>query len=88
MFRSDCLVFLSELTSQMRKRFPFEEDSIIAMLHSMDPKEATNNNRHLKSIIKLALNFASLVSERQRDDLQEEWIAIVWAKETVHPMLS
>ena len=31
--RSDCLGFLSKLTSQTRKRFPFESDSIIALLN-------------------------------------------------------
>lgn len=57
-------------------------------MHNMEPKETTCTERQMKSIIKLALNFPSLVSEHQLDDLQEEWRALIWAKETVHPMLS
>ena len=31
-FRHDCQKFLVELCAQIRKRFPFEEDSVLAML--------------------------------------------------------
>ncbi|XP_064113624.1 uncharacterized protein LOC135220307 [Macrobrachium nipponense] len=58
------------------------------MLHNKEPKETTGTEKQPKSIIKLALNFPSLVSEHQLDDLQEEWRALIRAKETVHPMIA
>lgn len=58
------------------------------MLHCMHPREATSPERQMKSIIKLALKFLSLVAEHQLDDLQEEWRALSWAKELLYSVLS
>ena len=87
-FRSDCLQFLTVLCCQIRKRFPFKEDGVIAMLCNTDPNVAVSCNRQLNSIIRLARHFPSLVSEDQYDKLQDEWEAIINAKETIEPMLT
>lgn len=87
-FRSDCLMFLSQLASEIRKRFPLHKDGVIAMMQNMDPNEATNTHRQLKSIIKLAMQFPSLVSEDEFDDLQDEWRALPYAKEILSPMMT
>lgn len=71
-FRSDCLLFLLQLASEICKRFLLKEDGVVAMIQSMDANVATNTNRKLKAIINLAMEFPSLVPGDQYDDLQDE----------------
>lgn len=83
MFRFDCKNFLVELCLQMKKRFPFEESSIIAMLKAMNPAEALSTDRNLKSIGKLAVHFPTLIKEEELDALQDQWRDLLYAKETL-----
>lgn len=39
-FRQDCQKFLVELCVQMQKRFPFDEENVLAFLSVLDPKVA------------------------------------------------
>ncbi|XP_068207490.1 uncharacterized protein [Palaemon carinicauda] len=82
-FRNDCKRFLVELCSQMKKRFNFKEDSILAMLSIMDPKEALSPQRGIKSIGKLAVNFPNLVKEEDLDELQDQWKDLLQFKESL-----
>ena len=70
-FRQDCLKFMIELCVQIRKRFPEEEENILALLNIMDPKEALFPERHMKSISKLAVHFPNIIEEL--DELQDQW---------------
>ena len=76
------------MSHSLRKRFPLEEDSFIAMFHSMEPQEATSPERKLKSIIKLAVNLFPFLGVLSISLMNEEWGALTWAKETVHHMLT
>lgn len=73
LFRVHCKQFLVELCLQIKKRFPFAKDSIIAMLKAMNPTEALSNTRSLQSLTKLAIHFPTLVNEKDLDILQEQW---------------
>ena len=55
-FRQDCRVFLIQLCSQMKKRFPFQSDGVLAMLSALNPKEALSTDRSLTSIIQHAVH--------------------------------
>lgn len=68
-FRRDCQKFLVELCAQMRKRFIFDEDGILAMLRVLDPKEALSPKRSLLSIPKLAVHFPTVIKEEDLDRL-------------------
>lgn len=65
-------MFLSQLASEIHKRFPLQEYDIIAMMQIMKSNEATNAHRQLKSFIKLAMQFPSLVYKDEFDNLQDE----------------
>ena len=82
-FRLDCLAFLVELCQQMKKRFPFQDDSVLAQLCILDPKVATSTERQVKSIAYLAVKFPSLVEEEHLDELQDQWRALLYAKEAL-----
>lgn len=82
-FKRDCRAFLIELCNQMRKRFPFESDSVLAMISCLDPKEACSTNRSLTNITKLAMNFPMLVPEDDFDTLEEQWRAILYASDSL-----
>ncbi|KAK3885503.1 hypothetical protein Pcinc_010244 [Petrolisthes cinctipes] len=70
----------------MRKRFSFEEDSILAMLKALEPKEALSPQRSLQCIIKLAVKFPTLIMEEDLDDLQDEWKNLLHFKESLKNM--
>ena len=72
-FKSDCLKFLVELCNQIRKRFPFGEDGVIAKLKVLDPKIAHDLTQSPSSIISLAVHFPSIVPEHALNDLDDEW---------------
>ncbi|XP_068211680.1 uncharacterized protein [Palaemon carinicauda] len=82
-FRNDCKRFLVELCTQMKKRFNFKEDSILAMLSIMDPKKALSPQRGIKSIGKLAVNFPNLVKKEDLDELQDQWKDLLQFKESL-----
>lgn len=71
-FRSDCQRFLVELCVQMQKRFPFDEQSVLALLKILDPKVALSPQGRIGVIPKLAVHFPTLIKE-ELDSLQEQW---------------
>lgn len=79
-FRSDCKVFLSELCGQIRKRFTFEKQSILALLRALEPSEALSPQRNMKSISKLAVHFPMLVKEEDLDQLHDQWRDLLYTK--------
>ncbi|XP_076054955.1 uncharacterized protein LOC143033422 [Oratosquilla oratoria] len=83
LFRYDCKQFLIELCMQMKKRFPFEENSLIAMLKVVEPAEALSTKRDLKSLGKLAVHFPTLIKEDELDLLQEQWRDLLYARDTL-----
>lgn len=72
-FKNDCLKFLIELCMQIRKRFPLNDDGIIASLNILDPAVARDRTRSPSSIFHLAMQFPRLVSEDKLDLLDDEW---------------
>lgn len=60
-FKTYCLKFLVELSNQIRKRFNFSEDGVIAKLNVSDPKVAHAHNTSPTSSIPLAIHFPSVV---------------------------
>ncbi|KAK3888410.1 hypothetical protein Pcinc_007538 [Petrolisthes cinctipes] len=79
-FLFDCRKFLVELCQQMRKRFTFEEESVLALLRVLDPKVAQSPQRNL-TLAKLAYHFPMLVNEDNLDKLQDQWNDLLYAKE-------
>lgn len=82
-FLLDCQNFLVKLCSQMKKRFPFEEDCILANLRVTDPLEAMNPQRSVKSIARLASYFPRLVKEDDLDVLEDQWQDLLYSKESL-----
>lgn len=70
-FKSDCLKFMVELCAQITKRFPFDENNIIAQMKVLDPQASPDDSP--KSIIPLAVKFPSVVSTDTLNDLDDEW---------------
>ena len=85
-FRKDCLAFLVELCSQIKRRFPFQGDSVLCMLSCLNPQEALSTNRALTCISKLAMHFPQLVPEDQLDELEDQWRGILYAKNSTVQM--
>lgn len=85
-FLLDCQKFLVELCKQIKKRFPLAEDCVLAKLQVIEPKEALNPNRRVKSIVKLAIHFPTLVMEEDYDDLENQWQDLLTAKESLRDM--
>ena len=81
-FLIDCRNFLVELCLQMKKRFPFEEDSVIALMKNIDPKVAVSPHRSTY-ITSLAVHFPMVVKEEELDTLEDEWQNLIYSKETV-----
>ena len=71
-FRNDCLKFLIELCVQIKQRFPFNNDNIIAKLKVLDPNIAHSKNS-LMSISSLATQFKTLIPENKLNDLDDEY---------------
>lgn len=85
-FLLDCQKFLVELCKQIKKRFPLAEDCVLAKLQVIEPKQALNPNRRVKSIVKLAIHFPTLVMEEDYDDLENQWQDLLTAKESLRDM--
>lgn len=60
-----------------------EDDSILAMMSCLDPKEALSTSRSMTSITKLAMNFPGLVTEDDLDPLEERWRTIPYATDSL-----
>jgi hypothetical protein len=69
-FRTDVLSFLIELCIQIRRRFPLEQNSVLAQMQLLDPKQALESNK--PSIITLAVKFPTIVSEDHLDRLSDQ----------------
>ena len=52
-FKSDCLNVLVRLASEIKKRFNFEDESIVAQLRILDPKVASDPSMAKTSYFKL-----------------------------------
>ena len=81
-FLIDCRNFLVQLCLQIKKRFPFEEDCVIALMKNIDPKVAISPHRST-CITSLAVHFPMIVKEDELDSLEDEWQGLMHAKETV-----
>ena len=57
---------------QIKQRFPFSDDHIIAKLKVLDPNIAHSKNS-LMSISSLATQFKTLIPENKLNDLQDEY---------------
>jgi len=69
--------------AQIRKRFSLSSKSVLAQLCALDPDEALSNNRKVKSIIPLAVQFPNLVNEVDLDSLQDQWQQLPSAKKCI-----
>ena len=72
-FKSDCLKFLVEVSSQIKSVFDFDEDGVLAKLNILNPKTARNQDVSPTSIASLAMHFPTLVNESQLNQLDNEW---------------
>lgn len=70
-FRQDVLAFLVELCIQIRSRFPLEQNGVLAQMQLLDPKKALKIGK--PSIIPLASQFPSILSEDKLDRLSDQW---------------
>ena len=71
-FRQDTLAFLKELCVQIKKHFPFEQNSVLAQLSLLFVEDALYT-LNTKSIITLASHFPIIVSKRKLDHLKDQW---------------
>ena len=72
-FRSDCLNVLLEVSTQIKKRFTLEPDSVLAKLKILDPKISTDVDKSPDSIVPLAIHFPAIIPECELDELDDEW---------------
>lgn len=79
-----CKAFLEELCSQMKKRFTFDQESVLSLLKIIDPKESLSPRRNKDSIIKIALYFPTLVNEEELDILEDQWKDLLYVKESLN----
>ena len=89
-FRLDCLRFLVELCSQIKRRFDFSETSILSQMCVLDPKVAmsASNQTRPKSLAYLASKFSMLVEESQLDQLHDQWKMLPTAVSTLQHMIN
>jgi Domain of unknown function (DUF4371) len=86
-FKKDALTFLTVLCSQIVKRFPLSNKSVLCLLRLLDPVQAlgtqqsASTNYVRPSIIPLAAHFPNLVPEDMLDTLQNQWRSLYFAKE-------
>lgn len=83
-FKTDCVNFLVELCVQIRKRFPLNDDSVIASFKVLDPEVAKNITVSPASICHLALSFPTLIPENQLNELDDEWRSFRLAKDLIN----
>ena len=74
-FKADCLRFLIELSNQMRKKLPLEENGLIAKLNVLNPKIAQDLSQSPESIIPLEVHFPHVVPENKLNELDDQWRA-------------
>jgi hypothetical protein len=72
-FKNDCLKFLVELCVQIRKRFPLNEDSVIAKLNVLDPTIASNVSLSPSSLTGISSYFPNLVPPAEVNELDDQW---------------
>ena len=60
-----------ELCTQIRRRFPLGQNSSLAQMQLLDPKQALEINK--PSVIPLAAQFPTIVSEENLDRLSDQW---------------
>ena len=78
-FKSDCFKFLLELSLQVKKRLPLDENGIIAKLNVLDTEIALDLKRSPTSIVPLAVHFPHIIPKNKLDD---QWRAFrIFAKE-------
>ena len=81
-FKSDCFKFLLELSLQMKKRLPFDENGIIAELNVLDIEIALDLKRSPTSIVPLAIHFPYIIPQNKLNELDDQWRAFrISAKE-------
>ena len=71
-FKKDCLNFLVKLCVEIKLRFSFNENGVIANLKVLDPKVIYSENAPV-SIAPLATHFRTIVPENLIDDLDDEY---------------
>lgn len=85
-FRGDCKRFLKELCMQIQNRFEFSKSSVLASLAVLDPGVALSATRPMSSLASLALKFPQVIKSEELDDLDDEWRALLQAKEQLAQM--
>ena len=72
---SDCFKFLSELSLQIKKRLPFDENAIIPKLNVLDIEIACDLERSTTSIVPLAVHFPHIIPQNKLNKLDDQWRA-------------
>ena len=72
-FKRDCKNVLVELCSQNRRRFDLRHSGLLAKLTVLDPNWAQDLAKSPKSINSIAVQFLTVISERELDELEDEW---------------
>ena len=70
-FKSDCLRFRIELSIQMKKRLPLEENGIIPKLNVLDIKIVLDLSWSPESIAPLTVHFPHVISESNLNELDD-----------------
>lgn len=81
-FRTDCQTYLKELCKQIKKRFCFQETSVLARLNVLDVNVALLPERRPRSVTPLAVSFPSIVAEDELDILQDQWKLLLNSKQS------
>ena len=81
-FKSDRFRFLLELSLQMKKRLPLDENGMIAKLNVLGVKIAWNLKGSPTSIVPLAVHFQHIIPQNKVNELDDKWRAFrISAKE-------
>ena len=75
-FKSDCFKFLLELSLQMKKRFPLDENGITAKLNVLDIEIELDLKRSPTYIVPLAVLFPHIIPQNQLIELDYQWKAL------------
>ena len=81
-FKSDCFKFLLELSLQMKKSLPLDENGIIAKLNVLGIEIALDLKRSPTSIVPFAVRFPHIIPQSKPNELDDQWRAFrISAKE-------
>ena len=81
-FKSDCFKFLLEISLQIKKRLPLDENGTIVKLNVLGIEIALDLKRLPTSIVPFTVRFSHIIPQNKLNELDDQWRAFrISAKE-------